>query len=94
MPQMMVPRDGWDNLSDQDEGTVATVDECRLRCMVQPGCMQYSLNQDQLCRTRGDPRLGKAMRGVTSGWIEDRIKDFEQGMAQCGSESRPTQMLT
>jgi hypothetical protein len=94
MPQMMVPRNGWDNLSDQDEGMVASVDECRSKCKEQPGCVQYSLNQDQLCRTRGDPRLGKATEGVTSGWIEDRIKDFEQGMAQCGSESRPTQILT
>jgi hypothetical protein len=89
MPQMMVQRDGWDNFSDQDEGMVASVDECRSRCKVQPGCVQYSLNQDQLCRTRSDPRLGKAMEGVASGWIEDRIKDFEQGMAPCGSESWP-----
>jgi len=94
MPQMMVPRNGWDNLSDQDEGMFASVDECRSRCKVQPGCVQYSLNQDQLCRTRGGPRLGKATEGITSGWIEDRIKDFEQSMAQCGSESRPTQILT
>jgi hypothetical protein len=94
MPQMMVPRDGWDNFSDQDEGIVASVDECRSRCIVQPGCMQYSLNQEQLCRTRGDLRLGKVMRGVALGWIEERISDFEQSVAPCGSESRPTQILT
>jgi hypothetical protein len=90
----MVPRDAWDNLSDQDEGMVASVDECRSKCIVQPSCVQYSLNQDQLCRTRGDLRLGKAIQGVASGWIEDRISDFEQSMAQCGNESRPTQILT
>jgi hypothetical protein len=90
----MVSRDGWDNLSDQDEGMVASVDECRSRCIKQPDCIQYSRNQDQLCRTCGGPRLGKAMQGVTSGWIENRITDFEKGMAQCGSESRPTQILT
>ena len=94
MPQMMVLRNGWDNLSDQDEGMLASVDECRSRCIVQPGCVQYSLSQDQLCRTCGNPRLGKATQGVASGWIEDRISDFEQSMAQCESESRPTQILT
>jgi hypothetical protein len=31
MPRMMVPRDGWDNSSDQDEGMVASVDECTIQ---------------------------------------------------------------
>jgi hypothetical protein len=89
----MVPRDDWDNLSDQDEGVVASVDECRSKCVAKPGCRQYSLSQDQLCRTRGDPRLGKAAQGVSSGWIENRVTDFGQGMAPCGSESWPNQWL-
>jgi hypothetical protein len=89
MPQMMHPRDGWENLSDKEEGKMPSVDDCRSRCLAQPDCRQYSFDQDQLCRTRVDPRLGKAAQGFSSGWIEDRIVDFERGMAPCGSESWP-----
>ncbi|KYG41775.1 glycosyltransferase family 31 protein [Acidomyces richmondensis BFW] len=90
MPQMMTPRNDWENLSDKEEGKLASVAECRARCIEQPDCRQYSLDQDQMCRTRVDPRLGRAARGFTSGWIEDRILDFERGMAPCGNECWPT----
>ncbi|KAI6914620.1 glycosyltransferase family 31 protein [Hortaea werneckii] len=89
MPQMVSPRNDWENLSDQEEGTFASVDECRTRCIAQPDCRQYSFDPDGMCRTRVDPRLGKAGRGFQSGWIEDRIVDFQRGMAPCGSESWP-----
>ena len=89
MPQMMHPREGWENLSDKEEGKMVTVDDCRSRCLAQPDCRQYSLDQELVCRTRVDPRLGKAAKGFSSGWIEDRIVDFERGMAPCGSESWP-----
>jgi hypothetical protein len=89
MPQMMQPREGWENLSDKEEGKMVTVDDCRSRCLAQPDCRQYSLDQDLVCRTRVDPRLGKAAKGFSSGWIEDRIVDFQRGMAPCGSESWP-----
>ncbi|RMY61124.1 hypothetical protein D0865_01153 [Hortaea werneckii] len=89
MPQMMSPRNDWENLSDQEEGIVASVDDCRARCIAQPDCRQYSLDPDGMCRTRVDPRLGKTGRGIQSGWIEDRIVDFQRGMAPCSSESWP-----
>jgi hypothetical protein len=89
MPQMMQPREGWENLSDKEEGKMVTVDDCRSRFLAQPDCRQYSLDQDLVCRTRVDPRLGKAAKGFSSGWIEDRIVDFQRGMAPCGSESWP-----
>ncbi|KAI6828681.1 glycosyltransferase family 31 protein [Hortaea werneckii] len=89
MPQMMSPRDDWENLSDQEEGILPSVDECRACCIAQPDCRQYSFDPDGMCRTRVDPRLGKARRGFQSGWIEDRIVDFERSMAPCGSESWP-----
>lgn len=66
MPQMMTPRTDWDNLSDQEDGTFASVDECRVQCIAQPSCKQYSLDQDRMF-TNINPRLGKAVQGVTSG---------------------------
>ncbi|KAI6915052.1 hypothetical protein D0869_00488 [Hortaea werneckii] len=89
MPQMMSPQNDWENLSDQEEGIVASLDDCRARCIAQPDCRQYSLDPDGMCRTRVDPRLGKTGRGFQSGWIEDRIVDFQRGMAPCSSESWP-----
>ncbi|KAI6838160.1 glycosyltransferase family 31 protein [Hortaea werneckii] len=89
MPQMMSPRNDWENLSDKAEGIFASVDECRTHCIAQPDCRQYSFDPDGMCRTRLDPRLGKVGHGFQSGWIEDRIVDFQRSMAPCGSESWP-----
>jgi hypothetical protein len=83
MPQMMSPRANWENLSDHEEGTLASVDECRALCVAQVECRQYSFDQDGVCRTNVEPRLGRAGRGVVSGWIEDRIIEFQQGMEAC-----------
>lgn len=88
MPQMLAPREDWDNLSDNEAGTVATLDECRARCVADSECKQYSLDEDSMCRTRADPRLGKVGKGFLSGWLEDRIETFQRDMAMaaCGSE--------
>jgi hypothetical protein len=91
MPQMMSPRVEWDNLSDdKQEGTFTTAEACRARCVANAQCKQYSFDEGaQACRTNNDPRLGRAGRGVLSGWIEDRIIDFEQAMAPCGNHTWP-----
>lgn len=91
MPQMMSPREDWDNLSDTaQEGTFHSVEECRLRCLASPECRQYSFDhKDHLCRTNVDPRLGRAGEGVSSGWVEERIRKFEQTMAPCVDSSWP-----
>ncbi|KAK3678254.1 hypothetical protein LTR78_001549 [Recurvomyces mirabilis] len=89
MPQMMSPRTDWDNLSDKEEGVLGSLEDCRRRCQEQSECRQYSLDADQMCRTRVDPRLGKAVKDLRSGWIEDRIVDFQRNMAPCGSEGWP-----
>jgi hypothetical protein len=91
MPQMMSPRVEWDNLSeDQQEGTFLSVEDCRARCMANLQCRQYSFDQEaKVCRTNVDPRLGRAGRGVSSGWIEVRIRDFEQAMEPCGNQTWP-----
>ena len=83
MPQMMSPRGDWENLSDKDEGKLASVEECRSLCIEQPECRQYSLDQDCICRTGEELKLGKIAQGVSSGWLIDRITEFQQGMAPC-----------
>lgn len=83
MPRMMAPRDGWDNLSDGEEGEADSLEECRIRCEAQTECKQYSFDAQGRCRTRVDPRLGRAAEGVRSGWIEDQIRRFSETMAPC-----------
>ena len=81
------PRSDWDSESDKDEGKVADVDACRAKCEVDPECKQYALHEDGVCMTRVDPRLGRTIKGVTSGWLRDRMVQFEKDMAPCGDES-------
>jgi hypothetical protein len=80
----MSPHQDWENLSDKEEGKLASIEECRSLCVEQPKCMQYSLDQDRTCRTRMEPRLGRAMRGVSSGWVFDRITELQKETAPCG----------
>jgi hypothetical protein len=90
MPQMMSPRAGWENLSDhEEEGTFASVDECRALCVARAECRQYSYDSEGVCRTNVEPRLGRAGQGVLSGWIEERIREFQEGMEACSDGSWP-----
>jgi hypothetical protein len=91
MPQMMAPRADWENLSeDEEEGRFASVDECRAACVAKEECRQYSFDQEEgVCRTNVEPRLGRAGQGVTSGWIEERIVEFQRGMEACPDGSWP-----
>lgn len=86
LPQMGKPRSDWDSESDFDEGVFVSEDECKAKCEERPDCRQYAFWDDGRCRTRGDPRLGKAVPGVRSGWLEDRMIQFEKEMAPCGNE--------
>ena len=86
MPQMLTPQVDWNNLSDEEEGSVGSIEECRAMCEAKADCKQYSYDQVGCCKTRVNPRLGTAGEGVRSGWIADRILRFEQDMAPCESE--------
>lgn len=88
MPQIMAgDKTGWDNLSDEGEIEVSSMDDCRARCEAQSECKQYSFVQEtKQCKTRVDPRLGKQSDGTESGWIEDRVFDFVHNSAACGDE--------
>ena len=87
MPQMTGVRIDWDNLNDNDEGIDATsIDECRTVCERNSTCRQYSYDQSGRCKTRINPRLGIATKGVTSGWFEDRVAAFANEMPPCEQE--------
>lgn len=86
LPQMMSPREDWDNMSDVEVGNATSSDQCRARCVLEQECRQYSLGKDGTCRIRVDLRLGTAEKGVSSGWIKHRIREFQRNMAPCGSE--------
>lgn len=88
LPQISVSsRIDWDSQSDKDEGEVENVDQCRAKCEADPDCRQYSFHDDGICVTRVDPRLGLAADGFTSGWLYDRMVQFERDMAPCDDES-------
>lgn len=90
LPKMSTPREDWDNtIETKDEGgvVVESFEGCKAVCEAKPDCRQYALNADSLCVTRSDPRLGKAAAGVRSGWLLDRVLQFEKDMAPCGSEA-------
>jgi len=91
MPQMMAPRSGWENLSEnEEEGRFGSVDECRAVCVAKAECRQYSFDLvEGVCRTNVEPRLGRAGQDVTSGWIEDRITEYQQEMEACPDGSWP-----
>jgi len=84
---MAKPKLAWDNESDVDEGTMSSVGDCKSRCEEKEQCRQYSFNADGRCKTRADPRLGKTASNIESGWLMDRMIQFEQDMAPCGDES-------
>jgi len=87
MPQMTGVRTDWDNLSDNDESNNATsIDDCRAVCERDSTCRQYSYDRSGGCRTRINPRLGIATKGVTSGWLADRIAAFANEMPPCEKE--------
>jgi hypothetical protein len=82
MPQMMHPREGWEDLSDKEKGKMVTVDDCRSRCPAQPDCRQYSLDQGLVCRTRVDPKLGKVAKSQKRG---TRARDTWRSKVKPGS---------
>ncbi|KAK3703378.1 hypothetical protein LTR37_014484 [Vermiconidia calcicola] len=87
MPRMSAaPRGDWDNESDNDEGNVDSVEACMAKCESNPDCKQYALHDGGICMTRVDPRLGRAAKTVSSGWLRDRMLQFERNMPPCGNE--------
>ncbi|OTA57989.1 glycosyltransferase family 31 protein [Hypoxylon sp. EC38] len=92
LPQLSSERVDWDNLSDIDESTANSFDDCRKICKSQPDCMQFSFSE-QSCKTSTALKLGHQVPGdsaerVNSGWMMEKVKDYIERMDEiCGSES-------
>jgi hypothetical protein len=83
---MSAPRTGWDNESDTDAGIMSSMDACKAKYEEDTRCRQHSFDSERRCRTRTDPRLGKATSEIQSGWLSNRMVTFDQQMAPCGDE--------
>jgi len=84
---MVTPGLGWDNESNADKGVMSSLGDCKARCQGDMQCKQYSFDSAGRCKTRRDPRLGKAAANVEPGWLPDRLERFEErDMAPCGDE--------
>lgn len=83
---MATARSHWDSESDSDQGVADSIAACKTKCEEDSQCRQYSFDSQQRCRTREDPRLGKAAAGINSAWLPDLMVQFEEHMAPCGDE--------
>ena len=89
-PQLNGVRDGWDNLSDDvptDTSSAITLNACREACLKQDSCLQFSFSRNR-CRISSSPKLGHKGEGqgrysMQSGWIVDRIQNWEQNKEKC-----------
>ncbi|KAI1471116.1 glycosyltransferase family 31 protein [Daldinia caldariorum] len=92
LPNFSSKLSDWDNLSDVDQGSVASFDECRSICEKQFDCIQFSLS-DQSCKTSTALMLGHriskdATPRVTSGWIMEKVKEYPEQMDDsCDNQS-------
>ncbi|KAK4625662.1 uncharacterized protein CLAFUR5_05819 [Fulvia fulva] len=87
VPRMVGPQVDWDNESDEDVRIVGSLNECRLKCISNEECKQYSVDSAKRCRTRIDPALGEASAGISSGWVHHRVLEWQEDMRQCDNES-------
>lgn len=92
LPRLSSILSDWDNLSDVDQGSVISFDECRNTCEKQPDCVQFSFT-DQSCKTSSALILGHqiskdATPRVMSGWVMERVKDYIERMdTYCGHQT-------
>ncbi|KAF3070859.1 hypothetical protein GL218_00459 [Daldinia childiae] len=92
LPRLSSNLSDWDNLSDVDQGSVTSFDECRNTCEKQLDCVQFSFT-DQSCKTSTALILGHqiskdATPRVMSGWVMERVKDYIERMdTYCDNQS-------
>ncbi|KAI1389080.1 glycosyltransferase family 31 protein [Hypoxylon trugodes] len=84
LPQLSPERVDWDNLSENDQGPIASFEECRKACENQRDCVQFSLSGNS-CKTSATPKLGNHVsenseESVRCGWILERVEDYAQSM--------------
>lgn len=89
LPHLVPERDGWDNLSDNEErDEPATPSQCQDICEAKSKCMQYRI-ADGKCTTSEKIKLGQpASDGtdVQSGFMMDRINEAVHDKWPCWGE--------
>lgn len=83
LPRTTEPRRDWDNHSKTDQGPVDSLAACHEICLGIRSCLQYSLSYDMRCLTTERPNVGEPSRGIESGWIHDRMRDFFSDADRC-----------
>ncbi|KAL4800549.1 hypothetical protein BDV19DRAFT_72364 [Aspergillus venezuelensis] len=81
-PELSSVRDNWDNLSDQEQPTLITFQECQSYCEGAVDCVQFVM-RDSKCYTGATPRLGSKNLGVRSGWILNKIEKMVEQAPKC-----------
>jgi len=78
LPQIMAPRDDWDNMSFQKRASeedqrpfVKSIAECESRCRDDGGCKQFSFEHGK-CAMSNSIKRGVRGQGIRSGWMIDR----------------------
>ena len=83
LPRTFGMRKNWDNGAADDYGPVEDLEACRDICQVIDVCIQYSLSIDSRCTLSKKPQLGEMVKGVESGWIPERMKQFLDDQPPC-----------
>lgn len=73
----------WYNHADEDRGPVPSLEACKEICEADDGCLQFALSADFRCLSSTEPNLGEYSRGVESGWMVGRIKQWADKMKDC-----------
>ncbi|KAL4941639.1 hypothetical protein BDV06DRAFT_177909 [Aspergillus oleicola] len=81
-PELSSVRDNWDNLSDQEQPTLITFQECQSYCEGAVGCVQFVM-RDGKCYTGATPRLGSKNLSVRSGWMINKIEEMVEQAPKC-----------
>ncbi|CBF76694.1 glycosyltransferase family 31 protein [Aspergillus nidulans FGSC A4] len=81
-PELSNVRNGWDNLSDKEQPTLSTFQECQSYCKETANCVQFVM-RDGTCYTGETPRLGSHNSNAQSGWIINKIENMVDQAPQC-----------
>ncbi|KAL4884770.1 hypothetical protein BJY04DRAFT_181994 [Aspergillus karnatakaensis] len=81
-PELSKLRDGWDNLSDQEQPSITTFHECQSHCEENAGCVQFAMRGGK-CYTGATPRLGSSNSEARSGWVITKIENMVNQTPKC-----------
>ncbi|KAL5334816.1 hypothetical protein BJX70DRAFT_345468 [Aspergillus crustosus] len=81
-PELSNMRDGWDNLSDQEQPALTTFHECKSYCEDEAKCVQFVI-RDGVCYTGNTPRLGSSNSEARSGWVIKKIESMVNQAPKC-----------